>query len=186
MTHGNHINGLRMEQAIQEVEQRLTIPSIRPSKLLDLIAMDAVAAVFRDDAAAIAALPVTVHFKALAYPSRRYPGQWRLLVITQSQGAWGHHMSGPCPDYKHVEALAEMINGPVPSTISANSAIPSEPAFPSTRWAVALAKKGLLGKLLRAMTPAAACGPLSAAERPSPFHKAQQSNQTATSLSARR
>ena len=114
---GNHVAGRRAETAIRTVEALLANPPRRrvpASFLLNQIAQDALAAALRDDAEAVANLPVRVQFRAIAVPSRTRIGRWRLIVIAQACGAWGHYTSGLINSEGFARGVAEMINGPAP------------------------------------------------------------------------
>ena len=111
---GNRVRGQRNEQTMQATETALDKPKRIPSSpLLNSIARDALAAVFRDDSEAIANLPTAVTFRAFVVKSNRRIGCWRLIITTKAHGAWGHCMSAPIANREWVAALAEMINGPV-------------------------------------------------------------------------
>lgn len=149
---GRHAAGTKREITILATEAALDKPKRIPaSHLLNDIARDALAAVLRDDAVAIANLPTAVIFRAFAVKSRRHPGCWRLVITTKAHGAWGHCMSGPIANRAWVTALAEMINGPViPAATPSftNLAKPTPSVHPSTMGADRL---GVLGTLLAAL-----------------------------------
>lgn len=114
---GRHAAGNKREIAILATETALDRRNAAPrrlpaSRLLNDIARDALAAVLRDDAVAIANLPTTVTFRAFVVQSQRSAGHWRLVITTKAYGAWGHCMSGLIASHELATALAEMINGP--------------------------------------------------------------------------
>lgn len=109
---GRHAAGTKRELTIMATEAALDKPKRLPaSRLLNDIARDALAAVFRDDALAIANLPTAVRFRAFVVQSK-HPGYWCLVITTKAHGAWGHCKSGALANHATVVALAEMINGP--------------------------------------------------------------------------
>lgn len=136
MSHGNMVNGQRHELALRVTEALLANPPRRrvpASILLNQIAQDALAAVLRDDTQAVAELPTTVRFRAVAVPSQTFTGRWRLIVIAKACGAWGSHTSGLINGESFARGLAEMINGPAPViTKPANSDTPLSTVSPST------------------------------------------------------
>jgi len=183
---GRHATGNKRELTLRATEAALDRPKRLPaSRLLNDIARDALAAVLRDDSAAIINLPTAVIFRAFVVTSRRYPGHWRLVITTKAHGAWGHCMSGPIANRDLVVALAEMINGPDAAPV----AIPNltNPAKPtpsvhtvSTRCADRL---GVLGALFVAlfMRPTVRTSqPSAAAETPQSTVLATNSNEANT------
>lgn len=151
---GNRVRGQRHELTLRATEAALDRPKRLPaSRLLNDIARDALAAVLRDDAVAIANLPTAVIFRAFAVKSSRHPGCWRLVITTKAHGAWGHCMSGPIANRDLVVALVEMINGPAPAPVTTpnltNSAEPNPSVHTaSTRCADRL---GVLAALFTAL-----------------------------------
>jgi hypothetical protein len=170
MSHGNYINGQQAELAIRTIETLLANPPRRrvpASQLLNCIARDAYAAVLRDDAEAIAALPTMVQFKAHPVRSQSYPGAWRLVVIAKSCGAWGSFMGAPCCETR-AQGMAEMINGPAP--LLTNPAEVPPASLPSK---VSLAHHlGVLGAMFgrKSQTSRVSCHPSAADGKRSSYH----------------
>ena len=168
---GRRAAGTKREIAILATEAAIDKPKRLPaSRFLNDIARDALAAVLRDDAVAIADLPTVVVFRAFVVQSRRYTGYWRLIITTKAYGAWGHCKSGPIANRDLVVALAEMINGPAPAPAATpnltNPAKPTPSVSPSTWCADRLGVLGALFITLFGRWPARMSQPSAAAEAP--------------------
>lgn len=165
---GRHAAGTKREIAILATESALDQPKRMPaSRLLNDIARDALAAVLRDDAIAIANLPTAVTFRAFVVKSHRRVGCWRLVITTKAHGAWGHCMSAPIASRELVAALAEMINGPVAIPATPNLTNPAKPSPSAPRSTWCADRLGVLAALydvlfgrqtVRAAQPSAAAG----------------------------
>jgi len=176
---GRHAAGNKREIAILATETALDRRNAAPrrlpaSRLLNDIARDALAAVLRDDAVAIANLPTTVTFRAFVVQSQRSAGHWRLVITTKAYGAWGHCMSGLIASHELATALAEMINGPQSPTPAGtpnltNSAKPIPSVHTTSTWCtdrfgvLATLYVALFGRrAARASQPSAAAEPQTA------------------------
>lgn len=173
---GRHAAGNKREIAILATETALDRRNAAPkrlpaSRILNDIARDALAAVLRDDAEAIANLPTNVAFRAFVVESRKVPGYWRLIITTKAYGAWGHCMSGLMPSRELATALAEMINGPMPAAAPnlTNVAKPTPSVHATSTWCadrfgvLATLYVALFGRrAARASQPSAAAEPQTA------------------------
>lgn len=176
---GRHATGNKRELTLRATEAALDRPKVLPaSRLLNDIARDALAAVLRDDAVAIANLPTAVAFRAFAVKSSRHPGCWRLVITTKAHGAWGHCMSGPIANRDLVVALVEMINGPASAPVATPNFTNSAEPNPSVR-AVSTQRADRLG-VLAALFTALFVRPTVRAPRPSAAVEVSQSPVRAT------